>query len=48
MEIEQKFRRLAAIALPVPAIDELIGIIGALEREPTLNRLTSLIAVRAC
>lgn len=47
-EIEQKFRRLAAIALSGPAVDELIGIIGALEREANLHRLTSLIAARVC
>jgi aconitate decarboxylase len=48
MEIEQKFRRLASTALPVSAIDELISIVGALEREGTLQRLTSLIAAVAC
>jgi 2-methylcitrate dehydratase PrpD len=45
-EIEQKFRRLAGTTLPGPAVDELIGIVGALECEVTLNRLTSLIAAR--
>jgi len=45
-EIERKFRRLAATALPGPAVDELIGIVDALEREVTLNRLMSLIAAR--
>jgi len=45
-EIERKFRRLAATTLPGPAVDELIGIVGALEREVTLNRLISLIALR--
>ena len=43
-EIEQKFGRLAATTLPRPAVEELIGIIGKLEHEATLNRLTSLIA----
>ncbi len=46
-EIEQKFRRLAATTLPRPAVEELIGLIGTLEREETLHRLTSLIAPRA-
>jgi aconitate decarboxylase len=47
-EIEQKFRRLAATTLPAPAIEELIGIVGTLEREATLHRLIFLIAARAC
>jgi aconitate decarboxylase len=47
-EIEQKFRRLAATTLPAPAIEELIGIMGSLEREATLHRLTALITARAC
>jgi hypothetical protein len=47
-EIEQKFRRLAATTLPAAAIDELVGMVGALEREANLHRLTSLIAARAC
>jgi aconitate decarboxylase len=46
-EIEQKFRRLASTALPQPVVEELIGIIGAVEHEETLHRLTSLIASRA-
>jgi aconitate decarboxylase len=47
-EIEQKFRRLAATMLPVSAIDELISIVGVLERGGALGRLTSLIAAPAC
>jgi aconitate decarboxylase len=47
-EIEQKFRRLAATTLPASAIDELIGIVAALEHESTLHRLSSLIAAAAC
>jgi aconitate decarboxylase len=46
-EIEQKFRRLASTALPQPVVEELIGIIGTVEHEETLHRLTSLIASRA-
>jgi 2-methylcitrate dehydratase PrpD len=47
-EIERKFRRLAATTLSQPAVEELISIIGALEREANLHRLTSLVATRAC
>jgi aconitate decarboxylase len=46
-EIEQKFRRLAATTVPQSAVEELIGLIGTLEHEETLHRLTSVIAPRA-
>lgn len=45
-EIEQKFRRLAAIALPTSAIDDLISMIASLDREANLERLTALISTR--
>jgi hypothetical protein len=44
-EIERKFRRLAATFLPVSAIDELIGVVGNIEREVDLTRLTTLITI---
>jgi hypothetical protein len=43
-EIEHKFRLLTAAALPASAIDELIGMVGEIEREADLKRLTALIA----
>jgi len=43
-EVERKFRRVAAAALPDASIEELIELVGALESEPTLNRLMALIA----
>jgi 2-methylcitrate dehydratase PrpD len=43
-EIEHKFRLLTATALPASAIDELIGMVGEIEREADLKRLTALIA----
>jgi 2-methylcitrate dehydratase PrpD len=46
-EIEQKFRLITATALPASAIDELIGMVGEIEREADLMRLTALIAGRA-
>jgi aconitate decarboxylase len=46
-EVERKFRRLAAVALRDHDIDDLIGIIGAIEREAGLARLTRLISGRA-
>jgi aconitate decarboxylase len=45
-EIEQKFRRLAAIALPPSAIDELISMVAELDREANLERLAALISTR--
>ena len=46
-EVERKFRRLAAVALRDRDIDDLIGIVATVEREPGLARLTSLISGRA-
>jgi 2-methylcitrate dehydratase PrpD len=46
-EIERKFRQLAAIALPADAIEKIIGMVAAIERETDLKALTSLIAARA-
>ena len=45
-EIEQKFRRLAAAAMPASIIDGLIAIVDEIERESDLKRLTALIAGR--
>ena len=45
-EIEAKFRRLAAVALPPARIDELMALVDRIEREPNLTRLTELITVR--
>jgi 2-methylcitrate dehydratase PrpD len=47
LEVEQKFRRVATVALPPQAIEDLIGVVGAIEREATLDRLTGLIARQA-
>jgi 2-methylcitrate dehydratase PrpD len=41
-EVEQKFRRIAAVALAEASIEELIERIGALENEPSLDRLIEL------
>jgi aconitate decarboxylase len=46
-EIEQKFRRLAAVTLSPPSVDELITAVGAVEHEAKVDRLTALIAARA-
>jgi aconitate decarboxylase len=46
-EVEAKFRRLASIALSPTAIDEVIGLIGELERQPDLNGLRTLTAAAA-
>jgi 2-methylcitrate dehydratase PrpD len=46
-EVEQKFRRLAAAALPASAIDEVIGLTGELEDQPDLKRLAALISSNA-
>jgi hypothetical protein len=45
-EIKQKFRRLAAISLPTSAIDDLISVVGELDREANLHRLTALVSTR--
>ena len=45
-EIERKFRQLAAIALPADAIEKIIGMVAAIERETDLKALTNLIAAR--
>jgi aconitate decarboxylase len=42
-EVERKFRRIAGIALPSASIEELIELVGALERQSNLNRLVALI-----
>ena len=46
-EVERKFRRLAAAALRDRDIEELIGIVGAIERESSLAGLSRLIATPA-
>jgi aconitate decarboxylase len=46
-EIEQKFQKLAAIVLAAPAIEELIHLVGAIEREKNLQRLATLITTCA-
>jgi 2-methylcitrate dehydratase PrpD len=46
-EIEQKFRRLAAVALSASAIDELISMVSAIEHQTNLQRLAALITARA-
>jgi aconitate decarboxylase len=46
-EIEKKFRRLAAACLTTAAIDQIIQIVPALDKEPDLTRLTSLLAPAA-
>ena len=43
-EVEQKFRRLAAAALPACAIDEVIGLTSQIENQPDLKRLSALIS----
>ena len=45
-EIEQKFRRLAAIVLSTSAIDDLVSMISDLDREANLERLTAIIGTR--
>jgi len=45
-EVERKFRRIAGIALPDASIEELIELVGALERQSNLNRLVALITTR--
>jgi 2-methylcitrate dehydratase PrpD len=42
-EIEAKFRRIAAVALSARAIEDVIGLVGEIERERDLARLTALI-----
>jgi aconitate decarboxylase len=44
--VEQKFRRLAAVALPPQDVEDLMRLIGAVEREVRLDRLTGLVAKR--
>jgi aconitate decarboxylase len=46
-EVERKFRRLAGVALPEAAIEELIERVATLERETSLERLAALITTRA-
>jgi aconitate decarboxylase len=43
-EIERKFRGLAAIALPPSSVDEMIGLVGDLEGQDSLDRLFTLMA----
>jgi 2-methylcitrate dehydratase PrpD len=42
-EVEAKFRRVAAVALRPTAIDELVGLVDKIERQPDVRRLASLI-----
>jgi aconitate decarboxylase len=42
-EIEAKFRRVAAVALSARAIEDVIGLVGEIERERDLTQLTVLI-----
>jgi aconitate decarboxylase len=43
-EVETKFRRLAAVVLPPSTIEELIELVGKIDRQPDLGRLAALIA----
>jgi aconitate decarboxylase len=43
-EVEQKFRRLAAISVPPSAVDELIDIVSRLEHLGNIDRLVELIS----
>jgi len=45
-EVEQKFRRLAAVCLPTSAIEELVDIVGNIESLRNLDRLFETIANR--
>jgi 2-methylcitrate dehydratase PrpD len=42
-EVEQKFRRLAAVSLTKTAIDELTALVDQLEQQPDVKRLVALI-----
>ena len=42
-EVEAKFRRIAAVALRPAAIDELVGLVDTIERQPDVRRLATLI-----
>jgi aconitate decarboxylase len=42
-EIETKFRRIAALALPPLAVEELLELVEAIDRQPDIGRLTKLI-----
>jgi hypothetical protein len=46
-EVEMKFRRFAAVALPPSAIEELIGLVETIEREPDVSRLATLTTTAA-
>jgi aconitate decarboxylase len=43
-EIEQKFRGLAALALPPSSVDEMIGLVDDLEGQDSIDRLFTLMA----
>jgi hypothetical protein len=42
-EVEAKFRRIAAVVLPPSAIQELIELVGKIDRQPDVGRLVKLI-----
>jgi hypothetical protein len=42
-----KFFRIAGVALPPSAIEELIGLVETIERQPDVSRLATLIATAA-
>jgi len=42
-DVEQKFRRLASVSLAASGIDQVMGIVRRIEREPDLKRLMSLL-----
>jgi 2-methylcitrate dehydratase PrpD len=42
-EVEVKFRRIAAVALRPAALDEIVGLVDAIERQPDVRRLATLI-----
>ncbi len=46
-EVETKFHRIAAVVLPQSAIEELIELVGKIERQPDVSRLVTLITAAA-
>jgi aconitate decarboxylase len=44
-EVEMKFRRIAAVALPPAETEELVDLVETIEREPDVSRLATLITI---
>lgn len=44
-EVEMKFRRIAAVALPPAETEELVDLVETIEREPDVSRLVTLITI---